>query len=294
MKNTGIQKEKIKIAIVGTGLIGCSMAEGLRDAAGEIVGVDNNTGHLQEALYRGWIDRSMSLEKAVSCADLVIISVPVDAAIKLLPGILDLVGDRTVVIDAGSVKSAICQSVKDHSQRTKFVAAHPMAGLAVSGPEASDAGLFRNRKVVICEHDKTSEHALNMASFVFDRLGMDIINMEPEVHDLYVAQISHLPQVVAYCLSAITEVSDDKRESMINIASSGFESSTRLASSPAGMWIPIFEHNSEFLAGSIDDMIGRLSEIRNLIKEKNWKSLTRLIEKANRSREKFLSAYKHL
>ncbi len=294
MKNTNIQAEKMKIAIVGTGLMGCSMAEGLRDVASEIVGVDNNTGHLQEALHRGWIDRSMSLEKAVISADLVIISVPVDAAIKLLPVILDLVGDRSVVIDAGSVKSAICQSVKDHSRRVKFVAAHPMAGLAVSGPEASDAGLFRNRKVVICEHDKTSEHALDTASFVFGRLGMDIIYMEPGLHDLYVAQISHLPQVVAYCLSALTEVPDDKRESMINIASSGFESSTRLASSPAGMWIPIFEHNSEFLAGSIDDMIERLSDIRNMIKERKWKSLTRLIEKANRSREDFLSAYKHL
>ncbi len=293
MNNQG-PAEKLKIAIIGTGLIGCSMAEGLRDIAGKIIGVDNNAGHLQEALYRGWIDITMSLQKAVGYADVVIISVPVDSAIKILPFTLDHIGSKCVVVDSGSVKAAVCNSVEDHPKRAQFVAAHPMAGLAVSGPDAADAGLFRNRKVVICEKEKTSEFALNIASVIFNKLGLSTIYMEPDLHDICVAQVSHLPQVIAYCMSALTADPGAKKELMMNIASTGFESSTRLASSPASMWVPIFQHNNESLCGSLDDMIEGLSNIRNMIKKGEWQLLEKFIEKANKSRNVFLSAYKQL
>ncbi len=285
-------EEKFKIAIVGTGLIGCSIAEGLRDIASEIIGVDSNTAHLEEAFYRGWIDRSMTLNKAVNNADLVIISVPVDSSVRLLPLVLDQIDSRTVVIDAGSVKSAICRSIQEHPGRLQFVASHPMAGLAVSGPGAADSGLFKNRKVIICEREKSSEKALGTAEKIFTRLGLDIIYMEPDLHDLYVAKVSHLPQVVAYCLSLLSESCDNQKDPMINIASTGFESSTRLASSPASIWIPIFRHNNENLSGSLDDIINRLADVRDMIRNGRWQALTELIEKANKSREIFLSGYK--
>jgi prephenate dehydrogenase len=287
-----LSEEKQSIAIIGTGLIGCSMADGLRDTVKEIIGVDNNTGHLQEALYRGWIDKSMPLKKAVSRAGVIIVSVPVDATIRLLPLILDNAGPQAVVIDAGSVKAAICRSVKDHPKRAQFIAAHPMAGLALSGPDASDARLFRDRKVIICEHEKSSEKALNKASGIFNRLGLNIIYMEPDLHDLCVAQVSHLPQVIAYCLSALTGNTQAKKESMINIASTGFESTTRLSSSPANMWLPIIQHNRDNLSVCLDEMIGSLSDVRDMINQGRWKPLEKLIENANKSREIFLSASK--
>jgi prephenate dehydrogenase len=284
--------KKHTLAIIGTGLIGCSMAEGLRDISEMIIGVDNNTRHLQEALGRGWIDKSMSLANAVSQAGVVILTIPVDATVNLLPQILDDLSPRSIVIDAGSVKSAICHSVKDHEKRAQFVAAHPMAGLAVSGPDASDSRLFMNRKVIICEHDKSSEEARELATMIFTKLGMSVVYMEPDLHDYCVAQVSHLPQVMAYCLSALTAAPGEKKSSMIKIAATGYESSTRLASSPSDMWIPIIQYNQENLITSLDEMIDGLSDFRELIKKGKWDILEQVIEKANKSRESFLTAYK--
>lgn len=305
------------LAIFGTGLIGCSMAEGLRDMVSEIIGVDNNSAHLQEALYRGMIDRSMSAEKAAAYAGIIVIAVPVDATIELLSLVLDRAVEKAVVIDAGSIKGAICRSVADHPKRKQFVAAHPMAGLALSGPDASDARLFRNKKVIVCEKENSSDHALNTALDVFKRLGMELVYMAPEVHDMFVARVSHLPQVLAYCLSAINskkisgdrpsnqnpdslEAKDDRKinekiastESAVSIASTGYESATRLASSPADMWIPILNHNRSNVTGSLDEMIAGLTDIRDMIRKGDWESLEKIIDKANMSREHFISVYK--
>lgn len=291
------QREKAQkpaIAIIGTGLIGCSMADGLKDIASEIIGVDTNAGHLQEALDRGWIDRSMSMSRAVGYAEIIILSVPVDVTVNLLPLILDQAGSGSVIIDAGSVKGAICRGIRGHPGRDKFVAAHPMAGLAVAGPEAAGAGLFRNKKALICEHEKSSGRALEAALSIFDHIGMDVIYMEPDIHDLYVAKVSHLPQIMAYCLSSLTGRDKDKKENAVTIASTGFESSTRLASSPADMWVPIFQHNDKHLYDSLDEMIILLTEVRDMIKNGRWQNIQKLIEEANMSREYFISAYKQI
>ncbi len=286
-------EDKLKITIIGTGLMGCSMAGGLRAAAAEITGVDTNSAHLQQALSRGLIDRCTSLENSLADASLVLITVPVDAAIALLPGILDRTGDHTVVIDAGSVKEAVCRCVENHPGRERFVAAHPMAGLAVSGPDASDARLFKNRNVIVCEHERSSPRAMDTASEIFGLLGMHMIFMSPADHDARVALISHLPQVVAYCMSALAAAGESEdMKALTAIASTGFESSTRLASSSAGMWIPIFRHNREKLTSGLDEMIALLTDTRDMISEGRWKPLTGLIEKANRAREDFMAEYK--
>lgn len=286
--------ERKKLVVMGTGLIGCSMAEGLRGIFTGIAGVDNNPGNLEEALQRGWIDRSMSQGQALRDADVVIMSMPVDSVIKLLPGVLDQIGDGSVVIDTGSVKEAVCMSVRNHPKRAQFVAAHPMAGLAVSGPGASDARLFINRKVIICESDLSSNSSLGIASSIFNELGMKVIYMDPRLHDLFVAKVSHLPQVMAYCLSSVTGNDNDNKGPLMSVASTGFESATRLSSSPPDMWIPIFRHNSENIAVSLDQIISGLSVTRDMIARGEWYELEKLIEKANRSREDFLSAYRQV
>jgi prephenate dehydrogenase len=282
--------DKISITIIGTGLIGCSMAEGLRSLASEITGVDTSSAHLQQALSRGIIDRCSSLENALMDASLVLITAPVDATIDLLPSILDNTGSQAVVIDAGSVKGAICDSVAGHPARKRFVAAHPMAGLAVSGPDAADARMFRDRSVIVCEHEKSSPRAMDTASTVFGLLGMHMIFMSPSDHDVRVARISHLPQVISYCLCALAAAGNQEDlRSLAAIASTGFESSTRLASSSPDMWIPIFRTNREKLSASLEEMISILAETREMINGERWGQVKGLIEKANSARKSFLA-----
>jgi prephenate dehydrogenase len=282
--------DKMNITIIGTGLIGCSMAVGLRPLAAEITGVDASSAHLQQALSRGIIDRCSSLENALKGASLVLITAPVDVTIDMLPGILDGTGSQTVVIDAGSVKGAVCESVAGHPARKRFVAAHPMAGLAVSGPDAADARMFKDRSVIVCEHEKSSARAMDTASTIFGLLGMHMIFMSPADHDARVARISHLPQVIAYCLCALAAAGDrEDLKTLAAIASTGFESSTRLASSSPEMWIPIFRKNREKLCSSLEEMISLLSETRDMINGERWGQVKGLIEKANNARKNFLT-----
>jgi prephenate dehydrogenase len=129
----------MKITIIGIGLIGGSMAKDLRRSgfATEITGVDNSQEHAREAIQLGIVDRIESLDIAVKDADLVLVAVPVDTMLKLLPDILDKLGSHTTVADMGSTKRQITDAVRNHINRRHYVPAHPMAGTENSGPSAA-------------------------------------------------------------------------------------------------------------------------------------------------------------
>src|SRR5690606_9576723 len=112
-------------------------------------------------------------------ADLVILSVPVDAAAKLLPEILDHIADHTLVLDMGSTKQNICQTVKTHKNRRNFLAVHPIAGTEFSGPKAATDNLFKNKTIIICEVENTAFKLQEKALQLFAQLGMRIRYMNP-------------------------------------------------------------------------------------------------------------------
>jgi len=140
----------MNVTIIGLGLIGGSMAIDLRKTgfATKIIGIDNNSKHLEKALKLGLIDIGSPLEEGVKNADVVIVAIPVDKIAGLMPSILDMIDPSTSVTDVGSTKNLICQSVKEHPRRGNFVPAHPMSGTENSGPEAAEEGLhyLRSRK----------------------------------------------------------------------------------------------------------------------------------------------------
>ena len=141
----------MKITVIGVGLICGSMALKLKAKgfASHIYGVDQNENHLHEAKKLGIIDEIASLEYAVKNSDLIIIAIPVDAAKKLLPEVLDLVTQQQTVMDAGSTKAGIVNSVKNHLNRNRFVAFHPMWGTENSGPQSAISESFTGRAAVI-------------------------------------------------------------------------------------------------------------------------------------------------
>ena len=158
------------IYIIGVGLIGGSFAIDIRkeNPAAIVYGIDTNEGYLDESLALGVIDRKATLDDLEN-ADLVIVAIPVDATVKLLPTILDKIGDNTLVVDAGSTKEAICKVVENHSRRRNFLACHPIAGTENSGPTAAISDLYVGKTNIICEVEKTAfklqEKALKIFSF---------------------------------------------------------------------------------------------------------------------------------
>jgi len=274
----------MNIAIIGTGLIGSSIALGIRGFQTNILGIDKNETNLKKALELGIIDSAISLEDAIPTADLFILAIPVDAAREILPNILNGIKDSAVVIDMGSTKVGICEKAANHPKRAQFVASHPMAGTENSGPEAAFADLFKGKKTIICEKELSSEAAVQQAKTLYKILGMNILYMSPEEHDKHIAYVSHLTHVIAYALSLTVQEIEKDQKAIFEMAGSGFGSTVRIAKSSTEMWTPILQQNAKYLSNSIDQYIDILQKFKKSIVENNQADLYDLIKEANKIR----------
>jgi prephenate dehydrogenase len=276
----------MKVTIIGLGLIGGSMAIRLRKTgfATELTGVDLNPHNAIKARELGLVDKIESEDKALASADIVIVAIPVSALCALLPSVLDLIGEHTVVIDAGSTKTQISKAVNGHNRRKQFVAAHPLAGTENSGPEAAVAGLFTGKTIIICEQDKSSPEALALAGKIFSALEMKTIFMEADEHDKHVAYVSHLSHVSSFLLGqTVLDIEKDEKN-IFDLASTGFASTVRLAKSSPDMWAPIFEQNVEYLSQALLEYIMHLQKFHYHLMKHDTKELHRIMSRANEIR----------
>ncbi len=276
----------MKIAIVGLGLIGGSLAIDLRSKkiATRLIGIDFNEGHARKALELGLVDEILTEERAFAESDVVILAIPVNTIGALLPSILDRIAKNTVVIDTGSTKTMICKSVTQHNRRTQFVAAHPISGTENSGPTAALKGLFEGKTNIICEKEQSSDSSLAVAKMIFDSVGMNTIFMEPDEHDKHVAYVSHLSHVSSFLLGqTVLDIEKDEKN-IFDLAGSGFASTVRLAKSSPAMWAPIFEQNSEYLSQALLEYIMHLQKFHYHLMKKDTKELVKTLTNANEIR----------
>ncbi|MDA3882107.1 MAG: prephenate dehydrogenase [Bacteroidales bacterium] len=274
----------MNITIIGTGLIGGSMAMGIRGFQTHIVGVDKNPANTHKALELGIVDEVAELDDAITRCDLCVLAIPVDGARQIITHVLDGIPEQSVVIDVGSTKAGICKVVENHPKRGNFVASHPMAGTENSGPEAAFADLFKRKKTIICEAELSSDFALKQAQTLYSILGMNILYMSPEEHDKHIAYVSHLTHVIAYALSLTVQEIEKDEKAIFEMAGSGFDSTVRIAKSSTDMWTPIFQQNADFLTDSIDKYIDVLQRFKQVIADKNNDALYDLIKEANKIR----------
>jgi prephenate dehydrogenase len=284
----------MKVTIIGLGLIGGSIAIDLRKAGfgSKFLGVDLKKENAARAVELGIVDETLSLEDAVVNTDIVITAIPVNAIRTVVLKILDLIGPETIVIDTGSTKAQICSALQHHSKRSQFVAAHPLAGTENSGPDAAFAGLFSGKTNIICEEEKSSAKALQLATEVFSILGLRTISMDPVEHDKHVAYVSHLSHVSAFLLGqTVLDIEKDEKN-IFNLAGSGFASTVRLAKSSPDMWAPIFEQNAEYLGQALLEYIMHLQKFQYALMKRDIKELHRVMTDANRIR-KVLEGIEH-
>jgi prephenate dehydrogenase len=275
-----------KATIVGLGLIGGSIALDLRKSGfcDELTGLDRNADHARLALQLDLVDRIVPEAKALSTADLVVLAIPVDAILVLLPTILDNIKNDAVVVDTGSTKSLICKAVNNHPRRNRFVAGHPIAGTENSGPTAAFSGLFLNKTNIICEAQKSAEDALHTAIRLFEALGMKTIFMQPDEHDRHLAYVSHLSHVSSFLLGqTVLDIEQDEKN-IATLAGSGFASTVRLAKSSPDMWAPIFEQNMEYLSQALQEYILHLQRFQYYLMKRNRNEMQRTMLKANEIR----------
>lgn len=276
----------MKISIIGVGLIGGSMALKLRqkNIASFIYGIDNSQQHINEALDLNIIDAGADLEQGIKDSDLIILAIPVDAARKLLPSVLDLVSDHQTVMDAGSTKAGIVGAVKDHPKRSRFVAFHPMWGTENNGPKSAIADSFAGKAGVICNKEESADDALEVVENVVNALDMHMIYMNAEDHDIHTAYISHISHITSYALANTVLEKEREEETIFQLASSGFSSTVRLAKSHPEMWVPIFKQNKENVLDVLNEHISQLRKFKSALEKENYEYLEELITNANRIR----------
>jgi len=274
------------ITIIGTGLIGGSMALALKDLgiAEKVIGVDANKEHLIKALELGIIDESADMVEAVKQSDLVIVAIPVQSAEELLPLIMDHVNTQ-VVMDVSSTKEPILNAIKHHPKRSRFVGTHPMWGTEYSGPEAAVRDAFTGKVTVISGKNESDKDAVEMVEGIYHKLGMRIIYMDPSAHDVHAAYVTHISHITSFAL-ANTVLEKEKEESAIfDMASTGFESTVRLAKSNPAMWVQIFMQNRENILDVLNEHISQLRKFKSCLEKENEKYLTELIDNANKIRK---------
>ena len=276
----------MKITLVGVGLIGGSIALKLKKkgVVSYVYGVDKNENHLEEAKNLGIIDEISTLENAIENSDLIILAIPVDAARKVLPKILDLVTENHSVMDVGSTKNRIVNAVENHPNRSRFVAFHPMWGTENSGPKSAKSDSFSGKAAVICDKEFSAENALKTVEKVAENLGMHVIYMKAEDHDIHTAYISHISHITSYALANTVLEKEREEDTIFQLASSGFSSTVRLAKSHPEMWVPIFKQNKENVLDVLNEHISQLRKFKSALEKDNDELLEELIRNANKIR----------
>ena len=276
---------KKNFAIVGVGLIGGSLALKCRKngLANRIIGVDSNQEHSLKAIELGLVDEMMPLNEAILVADVIVLAVPVGVLSTLIPYVLDRVSHQ-VVIDMGSTKSQLANLVKDHPQRGRFVASHPMWGTEYSGPGAAVENAFEDKAVIVCDALDSDPDALAVAAEIFTSLKMRIIEMGSNDHDLHAAYVSHISHITSFALANTVLEKEKEDDAIFEMASAGFESTVRLAKSNPDMWTPILMQNRENILDVLNEHITQLRKFKSCLEKENWEYLNELMSKANQIR----------
>ncbi len=271
------------ITIIGTGLIGGSLALALKEKgiAGKIIGVDANPLHQKKALELGLVDTIMNIDEAIATSQMVVLAIPVTQLMETLPAVLDKTTNQ-VIMDVGSTKQSILSVIKNHLQRSRFVATHPMWGTEYSGPDAAEKNAFVNKACVICNKEESDKDAVQLVEKIYRQLGMHIIYMNAAEHDVHVAYISHISHITSFALANTVLEKEREENAIFELASGGFESTVRLAKSNPATWSSVFKENRENVLDVLNEHISQLRKFKAGLEKENYEYLEELMTNANK------------
>ncbi len=275
-----------KIALVGIGLIGSSLARVVRreGLAGQIAITTRSEATLRRARELGLGDLYFdAAPEAVRDADLVVVSVPVGASGAVAAEIAPALKRGAIVTDVGSTKRSVIEQMRPHiPDGVHFIPGHPIAGTEKSGPDAGFPELFENRWCIFTPLPGTDAEALERLSDFWRRFGSNVDTMDPEHHDMVLAIVSHLPHIIAYnIVGTADDLETVTKSEVIKYSASGFRDFTRLAASDPTMWRDVCLHNRD----AILEMLARFSEdLASLQRAIRWGDGDKLFELFTRTR----------
>jgi len=272
----------MKVVIAGLGLIGGSVALALkRQINVELKGIDKNAAHGNKALKLGLVPEVTNWASGLEWADVIILAIPVNAIEDQLSDLLDRVRADQTIIDLGSTKAEMVNSIKGHKNRGRWVAAHPLAGTEYSGPEAAVYGLFEGKKNIVCHPEQSDADALKRAYVIFEALGLHTLEMDAAEHDKHLAYVSHLSHVSSFMLGLAVLQKEKDAANILNLAGTGFASTVRLAKSLPATWLPIFMANRCHVLEALETYQQCLDSFKLALQNNNAEALMQLMNDAN-------------
>jgi len=281
-----------RLAIIGVGLIGGSLARALRRAGAvdEVVGCGRSLGNLQRAVELGVIDRySQDPAEAVAGADLVFLAVPLGAMAATFAAIRDHLAPAAILTDGGSVKGSVVEDARQvfGQPPPRFVPGHPIAGTEQSGVDASFAELYRNRRVILTPLPGTDPAATAQVQAMWEACGAEVTQMAVDHHDEVLAATSHLPHLLAYSLvDSLARLREN--DEIFRYAAGGFRDFTRIASSHPIMWRDICLANRQALGKMLDRFQAELAELAAAVGRGDGEVLLEVFERAKAARDRYV------
>jgi prephenate dehydrogenase len=281
-----------RLAIIGVGLIGGSLARALRERGQvrEVVGFGRSLGNLQKAVELGVIDSAaVSVADAAHNADMIVVAVPVGSMEDIFSQLAPVLSEDAVVTDVGSVKRAVIDAARKSfaARFSAFVPGHPIAGAEHSGVTASKAGLFEQHRVILTPEAETDAAAVVRVRSMWQVTGAQVMMLSVEQHDEILAACSHLPHVLAYGLVDMLVRRDDHRATF-ELAAGGFRDFTRIASSDPVMWRDICLANREAIVKVLQDFRDNLDALADAIVRGDGDWLMETFERAKHARDAYI------
>jgi len=281
-----------RLAVIGVGLIGGSLARALRAAGAvrEVVGCGRGRANLEKAVALGVVDRfTHDVGEAVAGADLVFLAVPLGAMRAAFEAMRNRLSREAVVTDGGSVKACVVEDARQvfGAVPARLVPGHPIAGTEKTGVEASFATLYHNRRVILTPVRETAPAAVARVEAMWRLCGAEVSYMTVDHHDEVLAATSHLPHLLAYGLVdslARTEEHDE----VFRYAAGGFRDFTRIASSSPVMWRDICLANREAVSRVLGRFRVELDELAEAVRQGDGERLLTVFERAKAARDRFV------
>jgi prephenate dehydrogenase len=278
-----------KIAVIGVGLLGASLAKACKERGlvGKVVGYGRNRKNLEKAKELNIIDHCPAdFSEAVSDADLIVLCTPVSTILPLIQNLVPQVKPGALITDVGSVKDSVVHGAdKVVPEGIFFVGSHPIAGGENSGLEASNANLYQDAKCIVTPTDKTNTKALGKISALWHAVGMNVISLTTDEHDFIFGAVSHLPHIVAYALmNTLGALKTPENRDVTTFSGAGLKDITRIASSDPVMWRDICLSNRNHSLDLIDRFQNKLEIIRNTIEKGDGQELKKEFIAANKYR----------
>jgi len=281
-----------KLAVVGVGLIGGSLALALKEAGavGHVVGVGRSLPNLETALRLGVVDSfTQDLAEGVADADVIFLATPVLALGAVAEQAMPHLKPGAIITDGGSVKQAVIDAIEPHLRDdVHFVPGHPIAGTENSGAEAAFATLYHDRRCILTPTERTAEEPLEVIRQMWQLVGSQVVIMEVDKHDRVLAAISHLPHMVAYALVNAVGAYDRYDENLLAYSAGGFRDFTRIASSDPTMWRDIAQTNREALLEMMEQFETFFAELKEDVAVGSGERLFEFFRRSKQSRDEIL------